>query len=196
MKMCDICGKVSGEDAFDSTRNKYLCINCKFGSGEYQTKQHRRGTDVTAEQGAQQTQPKPIQGFDLRQERREDTRIPVLVSLDVHVGGVTSRIFYPATIQNFSQGGICIDWTHCNECSGYSEGSMHPFCIFSQFSANNPNAKELTIRVEVSGQEEVIEFRGQVVYTLKKKNKEYVGITYTHITAQQLEALARICGDT
>ena len=126
-------------------------------------------------------------------ERRKDNRLPVLVALDVVVGGVKSQIFYPASIQNFSDGGICIDWEHCEECSGYSETEIHPFCIFGQFSAKKEGSKELTIRVDVAGLEQKIEFKGKVVYTSKKKNKEYVGIVFTNITPEAREQLDQVC---
>jgi hypothetical protein len=192
MHTCDVCGKVSGEVAFDSHRGKNLCLSCKFGSGEYHTKQIRKDSPQHPQQ-AEPTHAAYVQQVrDERSEKREHARVPVLVTLDVVVGGVRSQIFYPANIQSFSVGGICIDWVHCSECSGYNEGSLHPFCIFAQFSLNNPTSRELTIRVEMANMDS-LDFQGKVAYVLKKKDKEFVGITFTVISAEVLSALEKLC---
>ncbi|MFC1582961.1 PilZ domain-containing protein [Planctomycetota bacterium] len=192
MRTCDICDKVSGEVQFDSVRGKYLCLTCKFGSGEYHTERVRKESPQQPEQ-SQPTHAAYVQQVrDERGEQREHARVPVLVTLDVMVGGVRSQIFYPANIENFSPGGICIDWQHCSECSGYNEGAIHPFCIFAQFSLINPASRELTIRVEMANMDS-LEFQGKVAYVLKKKDKEFVGITFTVISAEVLASLEKLC---
>lgn len=197
MNACDICGKVSAEVGFDSGRGKHLCISCKFGSGEFHTKKIRKQTEQEkAQQQVQQARERAYmqQTVQDRQAERKKTEIPVLISLDVRVGGATSQVFYPATIQNFSPGGICIDWRHCQECSGYTEGGVHPFCIFSMFSIHNPDAKELTIRIDIANQGVNLEFKGQVVYTQKKGDKEYLGITFTQIQPDTIKFLEQLAG--
>jgi hypothetical protein len=205
METCEVCGKVSADVAFDPSRGKHLCISCKFGTGEFRT----RRVQKPAAQQAQPARANPAipdngqntplhdnpeqQNVQWRREQRKPVTIPVLVSLDLMVGGVKSQIFYPASIQNFSRGGICIDWSHCDECTGYKEGDVHPFCIFSQFNVRNAEAKELTIRVEIANLENQIEFRGKVVYTLKKGDKEYIGINFSHIEPDTLDQLERLC---
>ncbi len=199
MDKCDVCGKVSPEVTFNAAKGKHLCLSCKFGTGEFHTKKITRN-DVQqsaaqpspAARGASPGQP-PQQSIQWQREKRVQTRVPVLITLEVSVGGVKSQIFYPANIQNFSKGGICIDWSHCSECTGYKEGDIHPFCIFSQFNARNAESKDLIIRLEIANVENGVEFKGKAVYTLKKGDKEYVGINFTHITPESLELLAKIC---
>ena len=191
MNKCDICGKISSEVAFDPGKNKHLCLNCRFGSGEFHTKKFRKETEQ--EEQAKQTQPSPSKQPS-GAERRKHARITVHISLDVQVGGMTSKIFYAASLENFSRGGICINWTHCDECSGYTEGGINPFCVFSKFSTKNADSKDLTIKVEYEqGGEEPLQFKGKVAYTLKKKAKEYVGITFTDIDPDVLNRLEEIC---
>lgn len=192
MNTCDICGKVSSEVAFDPAKGKNLCISCRFGSGEFHTKKIRKQTE---EADKEQSSDQPAGAGTKKPsgaERRKDNRIPVLISLNVQVGGMTSQIFYTATLENYSKGGVCINWEHCDECPGYSEGKIHPFCIFSQFNVKNENSKELTIKVEIENLEEPIAFKGKAVYTLKKKNKEYIGITFTDISPDARNQLEKI----
>jgi hypothetical protein len=190
MNTCDICGKVSSEVAFDPVRGKHLCISCRFGSGEFHTKKFHKETEQQEPSGEQAAQ---ASSQPSGAERRKHIRVPVLISLDVQVGGMTSQIFYTASLENFSKGGICIDWEHCDECLGYAEGKIHPFCIFSQFNIKNNDSKELTIKVELDNLEEVLQFKGKAAYTLKKSGKEYIGITFTDITPDVLAKLEEIC---
>jgi len=200
MKRCEICGKVSSEVAFDSNRGKYLCLTCRFGSGEFQVKKYRKETRVeggpagegASSPGTASPAGRPAGGFS-GPERRKHPRIPILVSLEVYVGGVVSQVFYPAALVNFSRGGVCIEWTHCNECLGYLEGGIHPFCIFSPFNVNTPDSKELTLKVDIDNADIEPVFHGKVAYTLKKNGKEYIGITFTRISPEVLNMLERMC---
>lgn len=190
MNKCDICGKVSSEVAFDPVRGKHLCINCRFGSGEFHTKKFSKETQ---EEEPPKKQTAQASSEPQGAERRKHVRLPVLISLDIQVGGMTSQIFYTALLENFSKGGICITWDHCDECPGYAEGKIHPFCIFSQFNIKNKDSKELTIKVELDNVEEVLQFKGKAAYTLKKGSKEYIGITFTDIAPDVLAKLEKIC---
>lgn len=198
MKSCEICGKISTEVAFDARRGKHLCLSCKFGSGEFHTQRIKKQTGDQEKQIVQQ-QPQAVsaQSGEAQEsssaEQRKHPRVPVLISLDVIVGGVKSQMFYPSAIQNFSRGGICLDWNHCTECSGYKDGGIHPFCIFSQFAINNPGGKQLTLRLEIANTDQEVEFKGQVAYTSKKKNTEFLGISFTEISTETMDLLEKMC---
>ncbi|MFH1707812.1 MAG: hypothetical protein ABIF71_07830 [Planctomycetota bacterium] len=135
----------------------------------------------------------PPQTMAHQKIREQAAAVPILIALDVVVGGLPTHIFYPSSILSFSPGGVCIDWRHCTNCPGYTENGIHPFCIFSPYSVNNPKAKEMSVRVNIANLDARIEFKGQVVYTLKKRETEFVGIAFAKIAPEALNALERIC---
>lgn len=127
-------------------------------------------------------------------ERRENVRIPVTVGFKCNITGTDSEFFYTTEINNFSAGGMCITWRFCDACSGYTEGKIHPDCIFSPYDYHSSESGELIFHIELANYEQDLNFRGKAVYTLKQKSDEKIGIAFTDISDSTLEFMHKVFG--
>ena len=125
-------------------------------------------------------------------ERRKSIRIPVSMGFKLNVRGMEPEFFYTTFLLNFSEGGICIQWDYCDECTGYLEGGIHPECIFKGYDYSEPGSKELVFHIELANYEKDINFKGKAVYTWKEGGTEKVGIAFTEISEEMLEFMKKV----
>lgn len=126
------------------------------------------------------------------QDRRRDVRIPVSVGFECNVKGLSPDFFYTTVLYNYSKGGICIKWNFCDECTGYSEGAIHPDCIFSPYDYRKEDSDELVFHIELANYDQDLNFRGKAVYTWKDDNNEKIGIIFTNISDETLDFMHKV----
>ena len=90
---------------------------------------------------------------DRDDDRRGSMRIPVSVGFKCNVRGTQSEFFYTTIIYNYSEGGLCIKWNFCEECTGYTAGKIHPNCMFSAYDYHNQDSNELIFHIELDNYE-------------------------------------------
>jgi hypothetical protein len=127
------------------------------------------------------------------EDRRKHPRIPVSVGFKCNVKGTYPEFFYTTVIYNYSEGGICIKWNFCETCTGYTQGKIHPECIFSPYDYHKEDAEELVFHVELDNYEFDFNFKGKAVYTLQEEDgSEKVGIVFTDISDDTLQSMKEI----
>ncbi len=127
------------------------------------------------------------------EERRAWTRYPVQMHLKFCYGdSEKSKIIFPGVAVNISMGGMCVEWTPCEECSGYQAGAIHPNCIFSRYDTKLPESESLLLSLFLS-ESEVVNLYTKVVFVIRKEDgHEYLGLSFDEIdidTKRQVEEL-------
>ena len=125
-------------------------------------------------------------------DRRGSVRIPVSVAFECNIRGTHPEFFYTTIIYNYSEGGICIKWNFCEECTGYTEGKVHPDCIFSPYDSHKKESEELSFHIELANYDQDLNFRGKVAYTWKIDNVEKIGIAFTHISDSTINFMKKV----
>jgi len=123
-----------------------------------------------------------------RRERRGNIRIPVSIMMEFDIpsskkGAVVTN---PALSVNLSTAGICFAWEHCAACAGYTEGSVHPDCMFYPYYIHNDSAKELGLTFNLT-QDYSMEIPCRIVYTIQEKEMdiEYVGACFSKVSEEE-----------
>jgi len=127
-----------------------------------------------------------------RGERRRSMRIPVCVGFRCSVRDDAEGFFYTTTLRDFSEGGVCITWGLCRECTGYEEGGIHPSCLFAPYAYHGEGTRDLLFHIEIDNIDRDITFSGKAVYTLKEPEGERVGIAFTEVSRWMLEFMKRV----
>jgi hypothetical protein len=90
-------------------------------------------------------------------------------------------VIFPGTTVNVSEGGMCVEWTPCEECRGYLPGEIHPDCIFAEYSFHREDSDTFYLSLFLS-ENDVINFAAKVVFVIKKEeDKEYIGVSFVDI---------------
>ncbi len=117
-----------------------------------------------------------------RKEKRKHVRVPVRVPLKVQLDGEEKLVEFNTHIIDYSYGGVCIEWDLCEECTGYTFGTIDPKCIFAPYGSHAETTKSVNfyVRDEKTGEE--YHFTGKAVYTSKTEEKEKIGIQFIDMT--------------
>ena len=93
--------------------------------------------------------------------------IPAWMVIQINVNGKSSGMFCEVDIIDFYRKGVCIEWEYCFSCSSFTEGCIHPECIFSPYNACDPESHELSLHIDVPGCPEGFSFKGKAVCTFR-----------------------------
>jgi hypothetical protein len=165
MGQCASCGK-ENSILFDKD-GQSLCWLC---SSRVKAQTTAESPEAAEEAGVQED------------ERRAWQRFPVQIHAKVqYATEMSSAIIFPGTTVNISGGGMCIEWTPCDQCQGYIPGDIHQNCIFSSYNNSRENSNILYISLFLS-EEDVINLTARAVFVMKKGgDKEYIGIAFINL---------------
>jgi hypothetical protein len=110
---------------------------------------------------------------------RSELNIPVEFMLNVVLEDKETGFFYKTLMTNYGGGGISIEWKLCEFCPGYTEGAIHPDCLFSLYDAERKDSRELTIYIHLPDSDDTIKFKGKAIYTFKFQEKEQIGFEFS-----------------
>jgi hypothetical protein len=126
-------------------------------------------------------------------ERRTWQRYPVQMHIKFYYGkSENSKIIFPGTTVNLSMGGMCIEWTPCEQCAGYIPGGVHPDCIFSRYSYAESGSEDLLITLFLSETDEVTVY-SRVVFVIKQEDgTEYIGASFVNNEPETMKKIEEI----
>ncbi len=115
-------------------------------------------------------------------DRRAWKRFPVQIHMKFSYGQrEQSKIIFPGTTVNLSEGGMCVEWTPCEDCSGYAPGGVSPDCIFSRYSLQADDADTLYLTLFLS-EDDVVNITARVAFVIKKgQASEYLGLSFVDL---------------
>ena len=162
MAQCTQCGK-EASILFDH-EDQHLCWLCSS---------RLRATSMTVEETRKEEE---------YQERRAWYRYPVQIHMKFFYGqSEKSKIIFPGTTVNISAGGLCIEWTPCETCSGYAPGAIDSNCVFSRYDISRSDSELLYLSLFLS-EDDVINFTAKVVFVIKREDgTEYIGLSFVDL---------------
>jgi c-di-GMP-binding flagellar brake protein YcgR len=170
MPICEKCGRTVKKLTMHAGSKQRICVKCVSHSGFIAM------TDA-----------------ELRddKERRGSIRIPLTVIMDFAVKGNAKK--YPAFSVDLSMQGICFVWEACLTCAGYTEGGVHPACIFHPCYLHNPDRKPLRLELKVTNTR-AITVDAFVAHTTKDRNlgQEYVGAQFCELSNQSRRIIEKM----
>jgi c-di-GMP-binding flagellar brake protein YcgR len=173
MSTCEKCGRDVKKLTMHAASRMRLCVKCISQSGI-----------VTLSEA---------ELSDSKDERRGSIRVPLTVIMDFAVNGQTGVRKYPAFSVDLSMMGICFVWEACHKCAGYTDGGVHPQCIFYPSYLQNPAHRPLRIEIKVSDNR-AITVDAYVAHTTKDKNlgQEYVGAKFCELSNQSRRIIEKM----
>lgn len=126
-------------------------------------------------------------------ERRAWKRYIVQMHMKfVYGGSEQSKVIFPGTTVNLSLGGMCIEWTPCEVCSGYTPGGVAPDCIFARYDMNAPGSEFMVLSLFLA-EDDIVNLSAKVVFVIKQpKDGEYIGLSFTDLDEYSVNRLADI----
>ncbi|MBI3098104.1 MAG: response regulator [Planctomycetes bacterium] len=134
-------------------------------------------------------------------ERRTSERAQVVLTL-THVKSPESDVplVFRVPILNLSLDGCCFEFTSCQPCPGYAQGSVDPQCIFYPYAAANQTGVPVELLVTVpEPQNTVLEIRGRIAHVFRPEGnheKEMVGVRFVDLSEEHKSILRRFISDT
>jgi hypothetical protein len=127
------------------------------------------------------------------EDRRAWKRYPVQIHMKFYYGETEkSKVIFPGTTVNISRGGLCVEWTPCDECEGYDAGGIDDNCIFAHYDASRENAASLYVTLFLAD-DDVVNLTAQAVFVMKQQSgTEYVGFSFTDLdkfTQERVDAV-------
>jgi hypothetical protein len=172
MSTCEKCHREVKKLTMHAASHQRLCVKCISQSGIVTMSDEEIGD---------------------AKERRGSIRIPLTVIMDFAVDGRSGMRKYPAFSVDLSMMGICFVWEACHKCAGYTEGGVHPQCIFHPCYLKNPGRKPLQIELKVT-ENRAITVDAFVAHTTKDKNlgQEYVGAQFCELSNQSRRIIEKM----
>jgi CheY-like chemotaxis protein len=127
-------------------------------------------------------------------ERRREERIlcPMEVSFRCLKAG-TGKLspIYTTLVVDISSKGMAFEFARCLECTGYEQGTVHPYCLLSLHSFKHPKAKDLQFTLFLK-EDTPLEVGGKITHIYQPADKpelEHVGVCFTQVQPEVQEVL-------
>jgi len=126
-------------------------------------------------------------------EKRACERYPVHIHAKLVYGTTeATKVIFPGTAINLSEGGLCMEWTPCEECQGYLAGEIHPDCIFYPYSMQKKDSDTFYVSIFLA-ENDVLNMNVKAVFIIKKQeDMEYIGVSFIETDANTVKRIRDI----